>query len=191
MDFRTENRRICGFGRGPGAGPPVGGAPGAALVGWAWDGRPSAAAQMAARANRYFFLIIVITLYKRFSSKDDGFVSKPVLGRKLGALLKEEADKEVNPTLLRGHIPVFSRAEPSASSEQEQANGREDAEAPTRAAIPVWYWLGADLLLVALALAIAFKGAAPVSATRRIVAVGVVVLGGVLAVWALRGQEKK
>lgn len=99
-------------------------------------------------------------------------MSKPVLGRKLGTLLRVEAGKEVNPTLLRG-----------AKTTEPEAN---PAPKPT---IPTWYWLGADLLLVGLALLLAFKGPSPVSGTRLIVAIAAVALGGAFALWAVRPSK--
>ena len=101
-------------------------------------------------------------------------MSKPVLGRKLGTLLKEEAGKDVNPTLLRGPRPEAAQGKP-----------------PPRASVPPWYWLGADLLLVTFALLILYKSPAPLPATKRAVAVVAVVLGGGLALWALRPTAGK
>jgi hypothetical protein len=55
--------------------------------------------------------------------------------------------------------------------------------------IPRWYWLGADLLLAALALIICCKSPSPLTPMRRALAIGALVLGGVMALWALRAGE--
>jgi len=144
-------------------------------------------AKTAARTDKQYFLIVGITLYKRFSSKDDAGVSKPVLGRKLGTLLKAEEGKEVNSTLLRTHVPDFSRPKP-----EEVVTPAPEAEAAAeRSGIPRWYWLGADLLLVVFALLILYKSPAPWPAAKEGLAVGAVVLGGGLALWGLRWPEGK
>ena len=137
------------------------------------NGIVKATAQAATITDKLFFLIVGIALYKGFSSKDDGVVSKPVLGRKLGSLLKVEAGKEVNPTLLRGAGPGTAGPKPAQKE-----------------SIPTWYWLGADLLLVGLALLMVYKGPLPLSASRRVAAIGAVALGGILALWAIRPSKE-
>jgi hypothetical protein len=47
------------------------------------------------------------------------------------------------------------------------------------------------LLLVTFALLIVYKSPVPLPATKRAMAVGFVVLGGGLALWALRPSESK
>ena len=96
-------------------------------------------------------------------------MSKPVLGRKLGTLLKVEAGREVNPTLLRGAKTTEPDPKPAA-----------------KPAIPTWYWLGADLLLVGLSLLLVFKGPSPISTIRLIFAIVAIALGCAFALWAMR-----
>jgi len=88
-------------------------------------------------------------------------------------LLKVEAGKEVNPTLLRGVGPATAGPKPAPKE-----------------SIPTWYWLGADLLLVGLALLMVYKGPLPLSASRRVAAIGAVALGGILALWAIRPSKE-
>jgi hypothetical protein len=105
-------------------------------------------------------------------------VSKPVLGRNLGTLLKGETGRNVNPTLLQGQVTERPRSEPEQKVEQ-------------RASWPVWYWLAADLALVTLALIVVYRSPVPLSAGRQALAVIAVALGGVFAVWAAKLSEKK
>lgn len=111
-----------------------------------------------------------------------------------------EAGKEVNPTLLRGHIPDLTQRRPAPDAKPEEQKPRTPQEAqahpfPTTAtppqAMPMWYWLAADLLLVALALLLVFKRPGPLTPLRGCIAVGSVVLGGGLALWALRQSAEK
>jgi len=93
-------------------------------------------------------------------------------------LLKGERAKIVNPTLLQGQGTEAPEARTRGKMEQ-------------RAGWPIWYWLAADLALVALALLILYKSPVPLPAARRALAVFAVALGGVFAVWAAKLSEKK
>jgi hypothetical protein len=105
----------------------------------------------------------------------------------LGTILKGEAGKEVNPTLLRGHVPDFSKPNPAPPPKPGPKSAPkplpEPAPAAPRASIPRWYWLGADLLLVAFALLL--QRQSPGKLTSGL-AIAAVILGGALAVWAVR-----
>jgi hypothetical protein len=111
----------------------------------------------------------------------------------LGTILKGEAGKEVNPTLLRGHVPDFSKPNPALpprpAPKLAAKPAPEPAPAPApRTSIPRWYWLAADLLLVAFALVL--QRQSPGKLTSGL-AVGAVVLGGALAVWAVRPASNR
>jgi hypothetical protein len=110
-------------------------------------------------------------------------MSKPTMGRGLGALMSErkpqsetqnQSDKTQIAsgvrTLIQGHNPSTAAAAPRSSVPQIT-----DPKGP---AIPRWYFLVADALLIALALGIAFtspKGQ-PMPTWRMISAIAVVIL---------------
>jgi hypothetical protein len=109
-------------------------------------------------------------------------MSKPTMGRGLGSLMSErkpqtetqnQSDKQIASgvrTLMQGHNTPAAAPAPRFSAPQIS-----DPKGP---AIPRWYFLVADALLIGLALAIAFtspKGQ-PMPTSRMIFAIAVVLL---------------
>jgi hypothetical protein len=110
-------------------------------------------------------------------------MAKQVLGRNLEALQDAGAGKiqasapEIEPvgsgvrSLMRGH-------QPNPASQPKVAPARKPV-------IPLWYIFGADILLAALALAIAFKSPHPLTWQRELFCAAAVALGGCLALGAV------
>jgi peptidoglycan/LPS O-acetylase OafA/YrhL len=69
--------------------------------------------------------------------------------------------------------------------------GDPTAARPRRSRIPRWYLFAADLLLVATALLVMYKGPAPLSGNEKFFGAVAVVLGAGLAVLAICMRDRK
>ena len=112
-------------------------------------------------------------------------VPKPVIGRKLDALM----DKREN----RGAAPSICSPDPrpSGAGVRSLMNGQPAITPPPRARVPRWYLFGADLLLVAVALVVLCKHPAPLTGIEKLFGVGAVVIGAALAVIATCMRDPK
>ena len=124
-------------------------------------------------------------------------MANPALGRNLGALLKAEpGPRNKSPfaaaepaadgasgvhSLLRGQRPEKSTSDPAPLTAKP---------APTRPSMPRWWFFGADLLLIALALIFLYKGPTPLSPARAAFCVAAIILGGALALTAVLTDRK-
>jgi hypothetical protein len=111
-----------------------------------------------------------------------GFVAKPVIGRKLDALMdKPKSGGAASPFSSPETKPAEKPAEGGVNS---LLRGQAPGLKPRAARIPRWYFFGADLLLVALALVVMYKSPVPLSGLERFFGVAAVVVGAFLAVTA-------
>jgi hypothetical protein len=119
-------------------------------------------------------------------------MSKQPMGRGLGSLMtdqKPQSDSQ-NPggkpeiaagvrTLMQGHNPVSTAKSSSLTNAATQISNEKYP------AIPRWYFLVADALLIGLALAIAFTSPKPMPTSRMIFSIVVVILAAGCGLCAL------
>ncbi len=112
-------------------------------------------------------------------------VPKPVIGRKLESLMgKPPSSEKLNPPLPSG--------EGKTSEPGMRSLFRGHPTTPKRRAfIPKWYLFGADLLLVAAALVVMYKGPAPLTGNEKLFGVAAVAIGAVLALIAICMKDGK
>jgi hypothetical protein len=112
-------------------------------------------------------------------------VPKPVIGRKLGALLG-------NP---RGAGPASRLPAPDDLPTGPGMNslfrGHPPSSPPRHSRIPRWYLFGADLLLVATALMVMSRSPAPLSDNEKLFGVVAVVLGACMGLIAICMWDRK
>jgi len=112
---------------------------------------------------------------------------KPVMGRKLGALLgKRPGAEAVSPLPSPGD-------QPSGPGMRSLFRGHPPSSHPPRWRIPRWYLFGADLLLVAVALLVMSQRRAPLTGNEKFFGVAAVILGasmGLIAI-CMRDQRNK
>jgi hypothetical protein len=130
-------------------------------------------------------------------------MSKPTMGRGLGALMTEgkpQGESE-NPngkteiaagvrTLMQGATPKPAPALKPTPSPTPKTSAPQFGH-QKGPAIPRWYFLAADALLIGLALLIAFTGPKHMSTSRLIAAIVVVVLAAGCGLCALMAGTEK
>jgi hypothetical protein len=128
-------------------------------------------------------------------------VAKQSLGRGLGTLMGRAPKQEDAPvsagvrSLMRGHNPPVPAPAPvpisPATATSPVAPTPASARASHKTAVPRWYLLAGDVLLVALALTIVYKSPHPLSWQRELFCAALVTLAAVLAVIALLTPNEK
>jgi hypothetical protein len=115
-----------------------------------------------------------------------GAVPKPVMGRKLGALMGKSPGAGSASRLPSPEDP------PSGAGMRSLFRGHPPSTPPPpRRRIPRWYLFGADLLLVAAALMVISKSPTPLSGNEKFFGVVAVVLGASLGLIAICVQDQK
>ena len=136
-------------------------------------------------------------------------MSKPTMGRGLGALMTERKppgeteNQDGKPQIAAGVRTLMQGAGPAAAPEVIPASSSKitrtpmpKSSSPTISnpkgpAIPRWYFLAADGVLIGLALLIEFKSPKPMPTSRMIMAIIVTVLAAGCGLCALlAGPEK-
>jgi len=112
-------------------------------------------------------------------------VPKPVIGRKLGALLGKPSDAGSASRLPCPGDP------PSGSGMRLLFRGHPPSSPPRHSRIPRWYLFGADLLLVAAALVVMYKSPAPLTGNEKFFGAAAVVLGASLGLIAICMKDRK
>lgn len=119
-------------------------------------------------------------------------MSKPTIGRGLGTLMSErkpqtETQNQSNKTQIAPGVRTLMQGHNHASSPKSVPQ-ISDVKGP---AIPRWYFLVADALLIGLALLIAFTSPKPMPTSRMIFAIAVVLLAAGCGLCALiAGADK-
>jgi len=112
-------------------------------------------------------------------------VPKPVMGRKLGALMGKNPGAGAASRLPAPEDP------PSGSGMRSLFRGHPPSARPPRLRIPKWYLFGADLLLVAAALIVMSKGPTPLTGNEKFFGVVAVVLAAGLGLIAICMRDDK
>jgi len=112
-------------------------------------------------------------------------VPKPVLGRKLGALLGNPPGAGPASRLPSPGDP------PSGSGIRSLFRGHPPSSPRRRSRIPRWYLFAADLLLVAVALVVMSQRSRPLSGNENFFGVSAVVLGASLGLIAICMRDPK
>ena len=116
-----------------------------------------------------------------------GDVPKPVIGRKLESLMgKPPSSESLNPPL------PGSEGKASEPGMRSLFRGHPTTSPPKRRSyVPKWYLFGADLLLVAAALIVMYKGPAPLTGNEKLFGVAAVAIGAILALIAICMKDNK
>jgi hypothetical protein len=108
---------------------------------------------------------------------------KPVMGRKLGALMGKPNGAGAAARLPCPDVP------PSGPGMRSLFRGDPPASRPQQKRLPKWYLFGADLLLMATALLVMFKSPAPLSGNEKFFGAVAVGLGAGLALIAISVKD--
>jgi hypothetical protein len=111
-------------------------------------------------------------------------VPKPVIGRKLGALMGKTPGAAAP-----SRLPTPEDA-PSGSGVHSLFRGSPAPARPRRVRVPRWYLFGTDLLLMAAALLVMYKSPAPLSENEKFFGAAAVVLGASLALIAICMKDR-
>lgn len=113
-------------------------------------------------------------------------MSKNVLGRGLGSLMAGDKPAEKQPSAPDDPSAISPGVESlfrgKRNGDNVFAENSSVEERPAKPLIPPWYFFVADVLLIAFALVVFYRGSSPLRLTEAAICVGAIVLAAILGV---------